>query len=66
MIDKEEMRKRVLQARNAMTRGEIAAGSLAIVKRLADLEVIRRASTLMVYLAFGSEAVADGLILWGW
>ncbi len=49
-----------------MTRKEIEAGSLAIVKRLVDREEIRRASTLMVYLAFGSEVLTDGLILWGW
>ncbi len=66
MIDKAEIRKRVLQARNTMTAQEIAAGSLAIVKRLVDREEIRRASTLMVYLAFGSEVLTDGLILWGW
>ena len=66
MDSKAEIRKRILQARNAMTREEIAAGSLAIVKRLADLEEIRRASTLMVYLGFGSEVLTDGLILWGW
>jgi len=66
MCDKAEIRKSMLQARNAMTREEIAAGSLAIVKRLVDLEEIRRASTLMVYLAFGSEVITDGLILWGW
>jgi 5-formyltetrahydrofolate cyclo-ligase len=66
MFDKSEIRKRILQARNAMTQEEIAAGSFAIVKRLVDLEEIRRASTLMVYLAFGSEVLTDGLILWGW
>jgi 5-formyltetrahydrofolate cyclo-ligase len=66
MYSKAEIRKRILQTRNAMTREEIAAGSLAIVKRLVDLEEIRRASTLMVYLAFGSEVFTDGLILWGW
>ncbi|MHB9096804.1 MAG: 5-formyltetrahydrofolate cyclo-ligase [Syntrophales bacterium] len=66
MDSKTEIRKTVLRARNAMTREEIEAGSRAIVKRLADLEEIRRAATLMVYLAFGSEALTDGLILWGW
>ncbi len=66
MVSKTEIRKTVLQARNAMTREEITAGSLAILKRLVDLEEIRRVSTLMVYLGFGSEVVTDGLILWGW
>jgi 5-formyltetrahydrofolate cyclo-ligase len=66
MVGKEDIRRRVLQARNAMTREELAAGSLAIVKRLAELDQIRGASTLMVYLGFGSEVIVDGLILWGW
>jgi 5-formyltetrahydrofolate cyclo-ligase len=65
MDGKAEIRKAVLRARNAMTRDEIEAGSRAIVKRLIDLEEIRRAPTLMVYLAFGSEALVDDLILWG-
>jgi 5-formyltetrahydrofolate cyclo-ligase len=66
MVGKEDIRRRVLQARNAMTREEIAAGSLAIVERLIELDQIRRAPTLMVYLGFGSEVIVDGLILWGW
>ena len=66
MDGKGEIRKRVLQARNAMTAEEIAAGSRTIVKRLVELEEILRASTLMVYLAFGSEVLTDGLILWAW
>ncbi len=66
MTDKGDIRKRILRARNAMTRAEIASGSLAIVKRLTELDQIRRASTLMVYLGFGSEVLADDLIRWGW
>jgi 5-formyltetrahydrofolate cyclo-ligase len=66
MTDKGEIRKRILRVRNAMTREEIAAGSCAIVKRLITLEQIQRASTLMVYLGFGSEALVDDLIRWGW
>ena len=66
MTDKGDIRKRILQVRNAMTREEIVSGSLAIVKRLTELDQIRRASTLMVYLGFGSEVRADDLILWGW
>ena len=66
MVGKAEIRKSILQTRNAMTREEIAAASLAFVKRLVDLEAIRRASTLMVYLAFGSEVHTDDLIRWGW
>ncbi len=66
MTDKGEIRKRILQMRNAMTREAITSGSLTIVKRLTELDQIRRASTLMVYLGFGSEVRTDDLILWGW
>ncbi len=66
MTDKGDIRKRILRTRNAMTREEIASGSRAIVKRLTELDQIRGASTLMVYLGFGSEVHADDLILWGW
>jgi 5-formyltetrahydrofolate cyclo-ligase len=66
MIGKGDIRKRILRVRNAMTPEDISAGSVAIVRRLADLAQVRRASTLMVYLAFGSEVLVDGLIFWGW
>ena len=66
MTDKGDIRKRILQVRNAMTREAIVSGSLAIVKRLTELDQIRRASTVMVYLSFGSEVRTDDLILWGW
>jgi 5-formyltetrahydrofolate cyclo-ligase len=66
MDGKAEIRKTVLRLRNAMTQEEIEAGSSAIVNRLTELDEIRRAPTLMVYLSFGSEVVADGLILCGW
>jgi 5-formyltetrahydrofolate cyclo-ligase len=49
-----------------MTPEEIAAKSSEIVRRLTELREIRESSTLMVYLSFGSEVVADGLIVWGW
>ena len=66
MTDKGDIRKRIMRARNAMTEEEIATGGRAIVKRLTALEQIRQASTLMVYLGFGSEVLVDDLIRWGW
>ncbi len=66
MTDKGDIRKRILRTRNAMTREEIASRSRAIVERLTGVDQIRGASTLMVYLGFGSEALIDDLILWGW
>jgi 5-formyltetrahydrofolate cyclo-ligase len=66
VIGKGDIRIRILRVRNAMAREAVASGSLAIVKRLTELDQIRQASTLMVYLSFGSEVLTDDLILWGW
>jgi 5-formyltetrahydrofolate cyclo-ligase len=49
-----------------MTPGEIAAKSGSIVRRLTGLRDLREASTLMVFLSFGSEVLTDGLLRWGW
>jgi 5-formyltetrahydrofolate cyclo-ligase len=66
MNSKSEIRRRMIGLRNAMTREEIEAKSLAIQKRLTELEEILLASTLMTFLSFGSEVLTDGLIRWGW
>jgi 5-formyltetrahydrofolate cyclo-ligase len=66
MIGKAEIRKRILHMRNAMTPEEIAVGSDAIVKRLTELARIRQASTLMVFLSYGSEVLTDTFLCWGW
>jgi 5-formyltetrahydrofolate cyclo-ligase len=64
--DKREIRKRILALRNGMTPGEIAAKSGSIVERLTGLRELWEASTLMVFLSFGSELRTDGLLRWGW
>ena len=66
MSNKGEIRKGVLERRDALTREEIEAGSLAIFGKLTGIEEICRASNLMVYLSFGSEVLTDDLIRWGW
>lgn len=66
MTGKKEIRKRILQLRNAMTSDEIATKSDEIVRRLTGLPEIRDASILMVFLSFGSEVRTDGIIRWGW
>jgi 5-formyltetrahydrofolate cyclo-ligase len=66
MTDKKEIRKRILQLRNAMTPEAIATKSDEIVRRLTDLPEIRDASSLMVFLSLGSEVRTDGIIRWGW
>jgi len=66
MTGKKEIRKRILQLRNAMTPEEIATKSDEIVRRLTGFPEIREASVLMVFLSFGSEVRTDGIIRWGW
>ena len=55
MNNKAEIRKRFLGLRNSLSIDEIMARSAEIVARLVRIEEIRKASTLMVYLSFGSE-----------
>jgi 5-formyltetrahydrofolate cyclo-ligase len=66
MADKGEIRKKILELRNAMLPEEIAAKSGEIARRLTKLREIRESSTLMVFLSFGSEVLTDELIVWGW
>lgn len=66
MTDKKEIRKRILTLRNDMTPGEIAVKSGVIIRRLTELRELREASTLMVFLSFGSEVLTDDLLRWGW
>jgi 5-formyltetrahydrofolate cyclo-ligase len=66
MVDKQEIRKKILMLRNGMTPGEIAAKSGPIVRRLTGLREFREAATLMVFLSFGSEVLTDDLLRWGW
>ena len=66
IVDKREIRKRILKIRNQMSPEEIEAKSRQIIGRLIELDDIRRGSTLMVFLSFGSEVQTDGLISWGW
>lgn len=66
MNGKKEIRKRLLGLRNSLSSEEITVGSGEIVTRLMRSEEIRKASTLMVYVSFGSEVATDDLIRWGW
>jgi 5-formyltetrahydrofolate cyclo-ligase len=66
MNGKTEIRKRLLNLRNSLSTKEIMAGSSEIVAELMRIEEIRKASTLMVYLSFGSEVRTDDLIRWCW
>ncbi len=66
MTDKRGIRKGIMSLRNAMPREEIVKKSRIIVESLKAMGQIVRASTLMVYLSFGSEVLTDDLICWGW
>ncbi len=61
-----DIRKRVLQSRDALTREELEAKSGAIIRRVTELREFREGSTLMVFLSFGSEVRTDDLLRWGW
>jgi 5-formyltetrahydrofolate cyclo-ligase len=65
MTEKAEIRKGILRLRDALTPTQIAAGSGAVLERLALLDPVRQAVTLMVYLNTGSEVVTDDLVRWG-
>jgi len=66
MADKQEIRKKIWSLRNGMTPEEIAAKSGLIIRRLTELRDLREASTLMIFLSFGSEILTDDLLRWGW
>jgi len=66
IADKKELRKKILKIRNAMPIEERTAQSTIITGRLVELDDIRKAATIMVFLNFGSEVRTDGLISWGW
>jgi 5-formyltetrahydrofolate cyclo-ligase len=66
MADKQGIRKKILMLRNGMNPEEIAAKSGLIIRRLVGLREFREATTLMVFLSFGSEVLTDDLIRWGW
>lgn len=66
MADKREIRKKILAIRNGMSPAEIAVKSDSIVRELTGLRDFREASTLMVFLSFGSEVLTDDLLRWGW
>jgi 5-formyltetrahydrofolate cyclo-ligase len=63
---KRDIRRHVLEARDGMAGEAITAGSQAVVQRLIGLGPISTASTVLAYLAFGSEVSVDGLLCWGW
>lgn len=61
-MTKSEIRKHILKLRAAMSPGELAEKSSAIVERLMALEEFRRAGTIMAYVDFRNEVQTGALI----
>ncbi|NMB25653.1 MAG: 5-formyltetrahydrofolate cyclo-ligase [Firmicutes bacterium] len=55
MQDKDVMRKQVLALRNGLPQAKRQRFSHDIMERFFDLEVVQEATTIMLFLAFGSE-----------
>ncbi|MBA4423447.1 MAG: 5-formyltetrahydrofolate cyclo-ligase [Syntrophus sp. (in: bacteria)] len=66
MNGKGEIRKRMIAMRNAIPPEGIEEKSRVIQKQVMEREEIRLASTLMIFLSFGSEVRTDDLIRWCW
>ena len=54
-MDKPELRYHFLRLRESLSPQEVAIASAAICQRLADWAVLRRAQTVLTYLAFRNE-----------
>ncbi len=54
-MDKDALRRRCLQIRESLSPEEVAAASAATCERLARWDLLRRAHTVMAYLAFRNE-----------
>ncbi len=66
MIDKKDIRKTVLAARNALSRRQIESMSRRIFERFTRLQEAKRCSVLMAFLNFGTEVITDPFIEWAW
>ena len=62
-MDKCDIRKRVLEKRDALTDEEILEKSRRIFEKLTALEDYQKAESILVYASFGSEVKTDDIIL---
>ena len=58
-MDKDEIRKLVLEKRNSMGKADVLEKSLVIQERLISLPEFRKASAVMFYVSIGNEARTD-------
>jgi len=61
-VDRQQLRKNVLAARNAMERAERSAKSRAVIERLWQLTAFANANLPFIYVHFRSEVETIGLI----
>lgn len=59
---KQDLRRKMLERRRALTADKIAAGSAAMLRHLKQWTVYRSAGVVMLYLAMPDEAQTDALI----
>ncbi|HEY0510756.1 MAG TPA: 5-formyltetrahydrofolate cyclo-ligase [Thermoanaerobaculia bacterium] len=62
VLTKAELRVRMKAVRSSMGEAEVRASSLRIQERLLALDEVRRAETLVIYVAVGKEVATEGLI----
>ncbi|MBN1613943.1 MAG: 5-formyltetrahydrofolate cyclo-ligase [Deltaproteobacteria bacterium] len=65
-INKKMIRKRILAARDALSKENIGEMSGRICERVVLLQAIRDCAVLMAFLSFGSEVETDAIIEWAW
>lgn len=61
-MDKNEIRKKLLDARNGLAEQELIDKSLAISRRIFDNEIFKQSSIIMCYMDFRNEVRTDKII----
>ncbi len=61
-INKEQLRKQVLDLRNSIDKDSLASFSRGIVEQLRQLQEVKYARKIMCFVSFGSEVHTHGLI----
>lgn len=62
METKSELRKKVLNIRNSMSREDVIYKSSLITNKLTSMDEYKESNTVFVYMSFGNEVVTSGLI----
>ena len=59
---KEELRKRIKKKRNALSTSEVLEKSSKIKKRFFEMELFRKAQTILFYVSYGKEVFTHDMI----